>query len=339
MVNLGTPDSAKTGDVRKYLREFLTDERVIDIPWLPRQFLVNGVIAPFRANSSAKLYKAIWDDKTGSPLMHYGLELLRKLKDSFEKENTENEYELFLAMRYQSPSIHSTLEQMKEKQFDRIIVFPLFPQYASASTGSVHQRVMEEVGKWWDIPDLTFINNYFDNEKMIKIFADAGRNYGIENYDHVLFSFHGLPQSQLKKATKANKANYCLAKENCCETLTDKNKFCYSAQCYATAQGIVKELGLSKDQYTVCFQSRLGPDPWVQPYTSEVIEHLAKEGKKKLLCFCPAFVADCLETVFEVSEEYQEEFEEKGGEKIQLVESLNAKDEWVECVKEMILES
>lgn len=339
LVNLGTPDSPKTGDVRKYLREFLTDGRVIDIPWLPRQVLVNGVIAPFRSRSSAKLYKEIWDDKTGSPLMHYSLELMSKLRKVFQEEDTTNDYELFLAMRYQSPSIHDALEEMKMKHFDRIIVFPLFPQYASASTGSVHQKVMEEVGKWWDIPNMSIINSYFDNPKMIKVFADAGRNFGIENYDHVLFSFHGLPQSQLKKATKANKANHCLMVDKCCETLTEKNKFCYSAQCHATAQAIVAELGLSKDQYTICFQSRLGPDPWVQPYTSEVIEELAEKGVKKILCFCPAFVADCLETVFEISEEYQEEFEEKGGEHIQLVESLNAKDAWVDCVKEMILEA
>jgi len=326
LVNLGTPDSPKTGDVRKYLREFLTDGRVIDIPWLPRQALVNGVIAPFRARSSAKLYKEIWDDKTGSPLMYYSLELMSKLRRAFEAENTEHDYELFLAMRYQSPSIHDTLEQMKAKYFDRIIVLPLFPQYASASTGSVHQRVMEEIGKWWDIPDLNLINSYYDNEEMIQIFADNGRHYGLENYDHIVFSFHGLPQSQLKKATKDNKANHCLMKENCCETLTDTNKFCYSAQCHYTANAIAANLGLSKDQWTICFQSRLGPDPWVQPYTSEVIEDLANKGIKKILCFCPAFVADCLETVFEVSEEYQEEFEEKGGEKIQLVESLNDKE-------------
>ncbi len=343
IVNLGTPDSPKRGDVAKYLAEFLTDGRVIDIPWLPRQMLVRGVIAPFRSGSSAKTYKEIWSDETGSPLLYYSEVLHKKLQESLDQiggraSDVNHEFDVYLAMRYQSPSIADALKEMKVKQYDKIIVFPLFPQYASATTGSVHQKIMEEVSKWWEIPDMSFVNSYHDNPAMIKVFSNAGAAYGLDNYDHILFSFHGLPQSQLKKATKDHGRNYCLNKKDCCKTLNEDNKFCYSAQCYGTAYAIAEELNIPKDKYTICFQSRLGTDPWVQPYTIDTIKELAAKGVKKILCFCPAFVADCLETVFEVSVEYQEDFEEVGGEKIQLVESLNDHPMWVECVKDMILE-
>ncbi len=344
LVNLGTPDSPKTSDVRKYLNEFLTDERVIDYPWLPRQVLVKGVITPFRARNSAKTYKEIWSDITGSPLMHHSLQLQKKLQLAFDNDphragDDVDEYEVFLAMRYQSLGLSSVLEKMKKKQFDKIIVFPLFPQYASATTGSVHQLIMKSMADWWEIPDITFINSYFDNPEMIAAYADAGSVHGIENYDHILFSFHGLPIRQLKKASKDNGCNYCQTVPDCCQSMNEKNKHCYGSQSYATAYAIADQLGLSKNQYTICFQSRLGRDPWMQPYASEVVEELAKRGVKKILCFCPAFVADCLETIYEVAEEYQEEFVEHGGEKIQLVESLNDRQVWVDCIKNILLKN
>lgn len=344
LVNLGTPDSPKRSDVRKYLKEFLTDGRVIDIPFVLRQLLVRGLIAPFRSGSSAKSYKEIWSDDTGSPLMYHGLELRTKVQASLDhliKSSEEElpEMEVFLAMRYQSPSIKDTLNEMKIRQFDKIIVLPLFPQYASASTGSVHQRVMEEISRWWEIPNLSFINSYYDDPLMIKTYADAGLKYGIDKFDHILMSFHGLPQRHLKKASKDNGCNYCLSKPDCCNTIHEKNKFCYSAQSYATARAIAELIDIDESQYTVCFQSRLGKDPWCQPYTSEVLDEMAKEGKKNILCFSPAFVADCLETIFEISDEYQEEFVEAGGEKIQLVESLNQQPLWVEALTKMILKN
>lgn len=343
-MNLGTPDSPNRMDVAKYLSEFLSDGRVIDVPWLPRQFLVKGLIAPFRSANTSKTYKEIWSDETGSPLLHYSEELKAKVQNSLDSipnraGEAANEYEVFLAMRYKKPSIPSVLEEMKQRQFDKIIVLPLFPQYASATTGSVHQRVMELVGKWWEIPDMSFINSYYDDPTMIKTYAEAGKQYGIENYDHILFSFHGLPQRQLRKASKDNGCNYCLTKPDCCETITEKNKYCYSSQSYATAYAIAEYLNIPKDKYTICFQSRLGRDPWMQPYTSEVLDELAHKGIKKVLCFCPAFVADCLETIFEIGEEYQEEFVEAGGEKIQLVDSLNDNPLWVNCVRDMVLKN
>ena len=328
LINLGTPDSPSTADVRKYLNEFLMDARVIDINPLARTLLVKGIIVPFRSPKSAKLYKAIWDDKTGSPLLHYS-----KLQHQLLQEKLGDEYMVELAMRYQSPSIGAALSRMKAALIGDITVIPLFPQYASASTGSVHDKVMEIVKQWQTIPNITFINSFHDNEGMINTFAENAAKYHPETYDHILFSFHGLPQRQLIKCDHTD--SYCLKVDGCCNTLNDTNKFCYSAQSHHTAQLIADRMGITKDKYTICFQSRLGSDPWVQPYTSEVVARLAKEGKKRLLVFCPAFVADCLETVYEVTVEYGDEFKALGGEHVQLVESLNDSPTWIDALAKM----
>jgi len=328
LINLGTPDSPAVSDVRKYLNEFLMDPRVIDVNPVLRTFLVKGIIVPFRSPKSAKLYKEIWDDKTGSPLLHYSL-----LQRDLLQQSLGDEYQVELAMRYQSPSIESALNKLKDALVDSIKVIPLFPQYASASTGSVYEKVLDIVRKWPTSPNLSIENSFHDNELMIQTFVDNGKKYDPETYDHILFSFHGLPQRQLIKADHTH--NHCLKVADCCQTLTDTNKFCYSAQSYHTAKLIAEKLNIPKEKYTVCFQSRLGSDPWVQPYTSEIVNNLAKEGKKRLLVFCPAFVADCLETVYEVTVEYHEEFKAAGGEHVQLVESLNDSPKWIEALKQM----
>ncbi|WP_295675823.1 ferrochelatase [uncultured Mucilaginibacter sp.] len=330
LVNLGTPDSPETRDVRKYLDEFLMDPRVIDINPVSRALLVKGIIAPFRSPKSAKLYKAIWHDKTGSPLLYYS-----QLQHKLLQDRLGYEYMVELAMRYQSPSIESALNRMKAALVDSIQVIALFPQYASASTGSVYDKVMELIRKWQTIPSISFINSFHDNELMIETFANNGKKYKPETYDHILFSFHGLPQRQLIKCDHTGK--YCLKVEGCCNTLNDTNKFCYSAQSYDTARLIAEKLNLPKDKYSICFQSRLGKDPWVQPYTSEVVAKLAAEGKKRLLVFCPAFVADCLETVYEVTVEYGDEFKALGGEHVQLVESLNDSATWIDALEQMVI--
>lgn len=328
LVNLGTPDSPSTSDVRKYLDEFLMDGRVIDIPALNRALLVKGIIVPFRSPKTAKLYKEIWNEN-GSPLMYYSI-----LQRDLLQQKLGDEYEVELAMRYQNPSIESGLEKLRAKQVDNIFVLPLFPHYASASSGSVIQKVMELVSVWPTIPNISFINSFHDNERMIETFAENGRKHQPETYDHVLFSFHGLPQRQLIKSDDTG--NHCLKSGNCCETLTEDNKFCYSAQCHHTAKLIADKILLPTDKYTVCFQSRLGKEPWVQPYTSVVIDELAKKGIKRLLVFCPAFVADCLETVYEVTVEYGDEFKKLGGEHVQLVESLNDHPLWIEALEGMV---
>jgi len=328
LVNLGTPDSTATADVKKYLDQFLMDERVIDIPKLNRTLLVKGIIVPFRSPKTAKLYREIWSEN-GSPLLYYS-----KLQAKMLQERLGDEYHVELAMRYQSPSVASALANLKAGLVESIQVIPMFPQYASASSGSVIQLVMELVSKWPTVPPISFVNSFHDNELMIKVFAENARKHDVASYDHVLFSFHGLPERQLLKCDHTG--SYCLKSADCCQTLNDTNKFCYSAQGHDTARLIAKELNLSKDKYTVCFQSRLGKEPWVQPYTTDVLKKLAGEGKKRLLVFSPAFVADCLETLYEITVEYHEEFKELGGEHVQLVESLNDSPVFIEALAGMI---
>jgi protoporphyrin/coproporphyrin ferrochelatase len=327
LVNLGTPDSPEVKDVRKYLDQFLMDERVIDIPRFNRTLLVKGIIVPFRSPKTAKLYKEIWDEN-GSPLLYYS-----QIQAQLLQEKLGEDYHVELAMRYQNPSIEQALSKLKAGLVESIKVIPLFPQYASASTGSVMQLVMELVSKWQTIPPISFVNSFHDNQKMIEIFADNARKHQVNTYDHVLFSFHGLPERQLIKCDHTSA--YCLKKTGCCETLNDTNKFCYSAQSHDTARLLAKELSINRENYTVCFQSRLGKEPWVQPYTTDVLKKLAAEGKKRLLVFSPAFVADCLETIYEITVEYHEEFKALGGEHVQLVESLNDDPRFIEVLAEL----
>lgn len=329
LVNLGTPDSPAVPHVRKYLREFLMDKRVIDIPFILRWMLVNLIIAPFRAPKSAKIYKELWEDR-GSPLMFHGLDLMEKLGKKLGEE-----YVVTLGMRYQSPSIAAALDELLRKNVKKIIVLPLFPQYASATTGSVMEQVMDDVKDRLVLPEIEFISQYPDDELMIRTFAKNGRKYMEKaDFDKVVFSYHGLPERQIRKSSVEG---YCQLNKKCCSTYHAKNQFCYRAQCYLTSRKLAEALGLSDDQYTVFFQSRLGKDPWIQPYAEDEIKRLAKEGVRKILIFSPAFTADCLETTIEVGDEFKELFLEEGGEAWQLVESLNSDDLWVESLEKMVI--
>jgi len=330
MVNLGTPDSPGRYDVYRYLKQFLLDKRVIDIPWIFRQLLVRGIIAPFRSGSSGKIYKKLWT-KDGSPLKYYGY----IVADGVQKL-LGDEYHVELAMRYQNPSLDSAIDKLMEANVDEIIVFPMFPQYASASTGSVFEEVMDIMGKKLAIPKIKIINSFCDDERVMNVFVKNAKKMNLEDYEHFVFSFHGIPHSQLRK-TDTN--NHCLKNENCCQTLTEKNRFCYSAQCYKSAQLIAKGLGLSEEQYTVSFQSRLGPDKWTQPPTPDTLEDLQEKGIQNVMIFSPAFVADCLETTIEIGDEFHEEFMERGGEKLDLVESLNDDPDWIKAITEIIKEA
>ncbi len=327
IVNLGTPDSPSVPDVRKYLFEFLNDPRVIDLPWLLRKFLVNIIIVPFRAPKSAKIYQQLWT-KDGSPLIIFGKSVKEKLQNALGEE-----FEVELGMRYQNPSMDIILEQMREKQYEKIIVVPMFPQYASATSGSVAEKIMKIINRWWVIPEIKIAGQFFDNEDFINAFVERAKQYKIEEYDHVLFSFHGLPVRQVDKVHLNGK--HC-SDYNCEIELDDNNKLCYRAACYATTRLLTKKLNMPKGKYTVCFQSRLDKN-WLEPFTDRVIIQKAKEGAKKLLVFSPAFVADCLETIVEIGIEYQKLFEEHGGVKIQLVESLNDHPAWIEALKKMVL--
>lgn len=330
MVNLGTPDSPGRYDVYRYLKQFLLDKRVIDIPWIFRQLLVRGIIAPFRSGSSSKIYKKLWTED-GSPLKHYG----HIVADGVQ-EALGNEYHVELAMRYQNPSLDSAIDKLMKSNVDEIVVFPMFPQYASASTGSVFEEVMDIMGKKLAIPKIKIINSFCDDERVMNVFVKNAKKMKLEDYQHFVFSFHGIPHSQLRK-TDTN--NHCLQNDNCCRTWTEKNRFCYSAQCYKSAQLIAKGLGLNEDQYTVSFQSRLGPDKWTQPPTPDTLEDLQEKGIQNVMIFSPAFVADCLETTIEIADEFHEEFMERGGEKLDLVESLNDDPDWIKAITEIIKEA
>lgn len=326
LVNLGTPASPRQNDVYKYLIEFLTDPRVIDLSWLKRQLLVRSVIVPKRYKNSAASYKEIWTEE-GSPLMIYG----KKVQEILQNNLGEN-FHVSLAMRYQEPSIPTTLKEMEKLNLGELVVLPLFPQYASATTGSVHQKVMEEIRHWQVIPSVRLIDSYPTQPEMIATFAENAKRFDLESYDHFLFSFHGLPVRQIKNADPYGNCQ----KKGCCATYCPKNQHCYSAQCYATAEAIRKSLGITQEKSSVCFQSRLGKDPWLEPYATEHIHQLLKNNNKKILVFSPAFVADCLETIFEIGVEYKKEFLDMGGEKLDLVPSLNDHPLWIKGLEKLV---
>jgi ferrochelatase len=329
LIQLGTPDSPKVSDVRSYLSQFLNDPRVIDIPWLLRKILVNGVIVPFRAPKSAKVYKELWELSEGqSPLLTHSQKLKELLQDEFQQQNITFE----LAMRYKNPSLETVLERMRLANYDRIIILPLFPQYASASSGSAIEKAMQIISKWWVIPQIQIISQFYDNSGYIDSIIDNAKQFDLAAYDHILFSYHGLPERQVDKVYEGTD----LCQDQPCETtINEENKFCYKATCYATTRLIAAGLGLSEDQYTVCFQSRLDKK-WLTPFSDKVVEEWGKKGAKKLLVFSPAFVADCLETLIEIGDEYQEIFESFGGEKVQLVPSSNTHPAFVQGLKQII---
>jgi len=331
LIQLGTPDSPSTKDVRRYLTEFLNDPRVIDISALGRKILVNGIIVPFRAPKSAKIYKELWELGNGvSPLMTHTRNVQSKLQQRFGSKA-----KIFMAMRYQNPSMDSVLAEMKKENFDQIIVIPLFPQYASASSGSAIQKVMDIVRKWWVIPELKIVSQFWDNEGYIDSIVDNAQQFNLSEYDHIVFSYHGLPERQVDKVYE-NDTDLC-ADHPCESEVNDDNKFCYKATSYATTRLIAAKLNIPEEKYTVAFQSRLDKK-WLTPFSDQVVEELAKNGAKKILMFSPAFVADCLETLIEIGSEYQEIFEEHGGEKVQLVPSSNDHERFIDGLEAMINE-
>jgi ferrochelatase len=336
LINLGTPDSPSVKDVRKYLFEFLNDPRVIDINPIGRFFLVNFIIVPFRAPKSAKIYKELWTDKglpagrQGSPIMIYG----ESVKAKLQKE-LGDDFEVELAMRYQNPGLDEVCARMEKRGYEKIIILPLFPQYASASTGSAIEKAMKLISKWWVIPEIKIISQFYDDENYLNCVIEQSKKYNLNDYDHILFSYHGLPERQVDKVYSDGKP----CKDHKCEDeINEDNKYCYKATCYATTRMLAQKLNLPKERYTVCFQSRLDKD-WLEPFSDKVVEEWAKKGAKKLLVFSPAFVADCLETTVEIGIEYQKIFKDNGGEKVQLVESLNDHPMWIDTLKKMVLKN
>ncbi len=326
LINLGTPDSPSVGDVRSYLFQFLNDPRVIDLPALLRLILVNLIIVPFRSFSSAKIYKELWTEE-GSPLLLISQNVAKQLDAELG-----DDYQVHLAMRYKNPNIKDVLEEMRLKNYTRIIVVSMFPQYASASTGSAYELVMVVVKNLWVIPVFRFVGQFYDNPDFLDAIADRASKYDFKEYDHILFSYHGLPDRHVDKVYKTG-----LCSDRDCEhELTEENQYCYKATCYTTTRLIAEKLGLKENDYTVCFQSRLDKK-WLTPFSDKVVEEWGKKGAKKLLVFSPAFTADCLETIIEIGDEYQEIFEEYGGEKVQLVESLNEHALWIMRLRDLVL--
>ncbi len=322
LVNLGTPDAPTTPAVRRYLRQFLSDPRVIDIPALARAALLNFVILPFRSSKSAGAYRKIWTSR-GSPLLSFSQDLAAAVAAQMPGWKVE------LAMRYGTPSIASAIAKLGP--VDRLVVLPLYPQYASASTGSSVEEVFRVLAGQAVVPQVTTVGAFYDDAGFLDAFAGVGRGV-LENAraEHVLFSFHGLPERQVKASDPTGA--HCLASAGCCDRIVEANKDCYRAQCFATARGLASRLGLKDGAWSVSFQSRLGRTPWIKPWTDEVLPELAAKGVKRLAVFSPAFVADCLETLEEIGIRAREQFLALGGETLTLVPSLNAAPAWRDAV-------
>ncbi len=327
LANVGTPDAPTVGAVRKYLFQFLNDRRVIDLPWLLQKFLVNVIIVPFRAPKSTKLYQMIWTKK-GSPLLTISNESKEKLQSTLGEN-----YEVYVGMRYQNPSLKAVLNTIKKKRFDKIIILPMFPQYASSSTGTIAQLVNTETAKWNIIPEMTIVSQFYQHPGFINTFVSQIEKYNPKEFDHIIFSYHGLPLSQTNRVHPDIKTTEC----SCEEKMPAHGRYCYKATCYETTRLLAKKLDLPASTYSVAFQSRLTKN-WLKPFTDEKITELAKKGTKRILIAAPAFIADCLETTIEIGVEYNELFQKHGGEKIQLVESLNANSQWIETLKQIVID-
>lgn len=327
LVNLGTPDSADVGDVRRYLREFLSDPRVIDIHPVARWLLLNLVILPFRPQKSAAAYKKVWTAE-GSPLLVYSQQLRDALASEFQ-----GTAEVELAMRYGQPSISGALKNFETKGIHRIIVFPLFPQYASASSGSALQQTLAELGDFTSVPDVQIVGEFYSDPGYIHAVAELARQ-SVAAADHVLISFHGLPERHIRNGDVSG--SHCLVGSDCCDAIVSANARCYRAQSFATARLLAEELGLDGSSWSIGFQSRLGRDPWIQPFTDVRLDELARAGVTNVAVLEPSFVADCLETLEEIGIRGQEDFVASGGEKLHLAPCLNASPQAVKALAGII---
>lgn len=329
LVNLGTPDEPTAPAVRRYLRQFLSDPRVLDINPVGRAALLNLVILPRRPAQSAEAYRKIWDPVLGSPLLFHSRDLTRLVG-----ERLGAGWQVELGMRYGSPSIESALEALRTAGADAIVVLPLYPQYAASSTGSSLEEVYRLAAARWNTPSIAAVPPFYDQGSFIAAFAAVGRPIlASERPDHVLFSFHGLPERHMRKSDESGR--HCLASPGCCDRVDGVNRNCYRAQSYATARALAAALSLDGDSWSVSFQSRLGRTPWIRPYTDVVLDELAARGVKRLAVFCPAFVADCLETLEEIGIRGRDQFRAAGGDDLVLVPSLNSSPAWVDAVVDM----
>ena len=324
LINLGTPDDPGYLSVFKYLKQFLMDPKVITVPYILRFILVSIIIVPFRAFSSGKIYKKIWTEN-GSPLIVN----TSALADKVSKKVPHIEVEF--AMRYQSPSIEDKLKKLISKNLDEIIILPLFPQYSTATTGSVFDEISRVLKKQSVTPSIKFINQFYEQESFIDSWEDKLKSFDVDKYDHILFSYHGLPT----KAVDDIYDDSLCADNNCENKITNENKFCYKATCYETTRLIASRFNLPSEKYTVSFQSRLTKN-WIEPFTDEILEDFPSKGIKNILVLSPAFTADNLETLYEIDDEYKELFIENGGKSLTMVPSLNDSSKWADSIVKII---
>ncbi len=331
LVNLGTVSSPRVGDVRRYLREFLSDPRVLDISRAARWALVHGVILPFQSRTTAAAYAKIWST-AGSPLLVHSL----AQRDGVAKQLGPG-FVVELGMRYGAPSIADALQRLLRARAERITVVPLFPQFAAASTGSALARVFQLAARTWNAPQLSTLGPFHMHPSFIDALA-AVTAPALDAFgpDHVLLSYHGLPERQIRKSDPSGR--HCLIEADCCASVSRVNSSCYRAQCFATSRALATALALSRGAYSVSFQSRLGRTPWIKPYTDVVLPELAAGGIRRLAVACPSFVADCLETLEEIGIRARAQWRELGGEQLCLVPCLNADPLWIESLARMIRE-
>jgi protoporphyrin/coproporphyrin ferrochelatase len=326
LVNLGSPDSPSVPDVRRYLRQFLMDGRVIDAPWPIRFGIVYGCILPFRPKQSAHAYRSIWSTE-GSPLIAMSRRVQERLQ---ARVNIPVE----LAMRYQNPSIESAIKSLANRGVNELLVIPLFPHYAMSSYETAVERVKRAALQQAPQIRLEIVPPYYDQPDYIAALVASAKVYLEGAYDHLLFSFHGLPERHLRKTDPTG--CHCLKTPNCCEVESLAHLTCYRAQCFRTVHAFVRAAGVPNWKFSIAFQSRLGRDPWLQPYTDREIVRLAREGRKRLLVLCPAFVSDCLETLEEIGQRGRETFLAAGGQELTLVPCLNDSLAWIEALENMI---
>jgi protoporphyrin/coproporphyrin ferrochelatase len=322
-MNLGSPDSTELKDVKRYLSEFLMDGRVIDYPYIFRQLLVNGIIVPFRTKKSAEAYRTIWT-KEGSPLIGFTKKLQQKLQASISLP-------VEIAMRYGNPCPEDAFSNLmkREPEIEEVFAIPLYPHYAMSSFETAVEYTKECYTKNNYPFKLSFARPFYNDKDYIHAMAENIRPFLQQDYDHILFSYHGVPERHIKKSDVTG--SHCLTVNNCCEINSEAHKFCYRHQCFETTKLITQELGIDKDKFSNSFQSRLGKG-WLQPFTDIRLSELPKEGIKKLLVICPAFVSDCLETLEEIAIRGKETFLEAGGFEYEMIPCLNDHTLWVDAL-------
>ena len=328
LANTGTTAAPKPKETRAYLKQFLSDPRVLDIPPLKRWWILNVFILPKRPKESAEAFSQVWT-KDGSPLLVISEELRQALAAELPNAVVE------VGMRYGDPSIPDAIDRLLDADIERLIIAPLFPQYASAANGSVLELAYTHVAKRWNVPPVSVLPPFYDEEEFLHAWVEVSRPLLNEfKPDHVLFSYHGLPERQVRKSDPTG--GHCLVKPDCCDQRVPANRNCYRMHCLSTSRSLIERLDLAAENCTTTFQSRLGNDPWLQPATDEAVPQLARDGVKRLAVMCPAFTADCLETLEEIGMRAQEDFLENGGEAFTMVPSLNSHPAWVRGLAAML---